>query len=118
MKRRAEFVLGIIAGILGVLAGLFDGVIGGFMNLMPMNSMMGIENYFLEKTGTILVVLSILGIVGAIIASSNNVLAGVFMLIAGFGGFLIAMFLYMLPAILFTVAGLMCLLRTPKYRNK
>ncbi|MGL4762856.1 MAG: DUF4064 domain-containing protein [Sarcina sp.] len=117
MRRRAEFILGIIAGIIGIIVGLFDGIIGGFMNLMPMNNIMGLENYFLEKTGTILVILSILGIVGAILANSNSTLAGVFMLISGLGGFLISMFLYMLPAILFTVAGLMCILRMPKSKK-
>ena len=115
MGRRAEFILGIIAGIIGILSGLFDGVIGGFMEAISVAPVMIISNYFLEKTGTILVILSILGIVGAILANSNSVLAGIFMLVAAFGGFLISMFVYILPAALFTIAGLMCFLRTPKY---
>lgn len=118
MRRRAEFVLGIIAGIIGILSGIFEGLIGGMLGVMSVTPMMGIANYFLEKSGTILVILSVLGIVGAILANSNNVLAGIFMLIAAVGGFLIAMFVYMLPAVLFVIAGLMCLLRTPKYKNE
>ncbi|MGL4449737.1 MAG: DUF4064 domain-containing protein [Sarcina sp.] len=119
MKRRAEFVLGIIAGVLGILGGLFEGVIGEVMNLTTtVLPIMGLENYILEKSGTVLVILSILGIVGAILANSSNILAGIFMLIAAGIGFLISMFIYMIPAIIFAVAGLMCLLRTPKYTNE
>lgn len=115
MRRRVEFILGIIAGIIGILSGIFDGVIGDFMQVVSVTPIMIISNYFLEKTGTILVILSILGIVGAILANSNSILAGIFMLVAAFGGFLISMFVYILPATLFTIAGLMCFLRTPKY---
>lgn len=115
MKRKTEFVLGIIGGIIGILSGIFDGVIGRVMQVVSVTPIMTISNYLLEKSGTILVILSVLGIVGAIIVNSNNILAGIFMLIAGVGGFLIAMFVYMLPAILFTIAGLMCFLRKPQY---
>ncbi|PEY30759.1 hypothetical protein CN354_24205 [Bacillus cereus] len=60
------------------------------------------------------VALSILGIVGSVMVKSKAKVGGAMMTIAAIGGFICISFIYILPAVLLLIGGLMGLLRKEK----
>jgi hypothetical protein len=62
-------------------------------------------------TGIIALVLSILGIVGAVLVKKKAVVGSILMLIAAIGGFICLSWTYIVSAVLFLIAGLLGLFR-------
>jgi Protein of unknown function (DUF4064) len=112
MKRTTEFVLGLIGGVFGILfsfAALFMGVIDSALNASGTSS--------LSALGWSAVAMSTLGIVGSIVVKSKPKLGAAFMLIAAIGGTVSISMFYILPGILFLIAGIMGLVRKDKSKS-
>ncbi|MGZ4032680.1 MAG: DUF4064 domain-containing protein [Tumebacillaceae bacterium] len=106
MKRTAEFVVGLIGGILGILAalsGVFFGAIATALEVDGGNVVSG--------ASWIAVALSVIGIIGAAMVKNKTMLASILMLIAAIGGFICISMLFILPGVLLLIAGIMGLVR-------
>jgi hypothetical protein len=106
LKRTAEFVLGLIGGIFGVLAGLFLVFVGGVASAMEVK-----EGNIVSGVAWISILLSILGIIGSCMVKKKTVLASIFMLIAGIAGFFCTGLFFIVPGALLLIAGIMGLAR-------
>lgn len=109
MKRTGEFVLGLIGGIIGILASLSGTLFGALATSMGVD-----QGGAVSTASWIALVLSVLGLIGACIVKKNSTLASIFMLIAGIGGFICISMLYIVAGILFVIAGVMGLVRRDK----
>lgn len=113
MKRTAEFVLGLIGGIIGIISSviaLFVGGIGSAFGAEGAGTVTGL--------GWAATLLSILAIVGAAIVKGKPKLAGIMLIIAGIGGFISISMFYIIPGILILIAGIMALVRKPSSMDK
>ncbi|HDR4368829.1 DUF4064 domain-containing protein [Bacillus cereus group sp. BfR-BA-01453] len=109
MKRTAEFVLGLIGGIFGILCAfiaLFIGGLGSALEADGANTVIGL--------GWGAVGLSILGIVGSVMVRSKAKAGGIMMTVAAIGGFICISVIYLLPGVLLLIGGLMGIFRKDK----
>ncbi|MEH7541767.1 DUF4064 domain-containing protein [Bacillus thuringiensis] len=109
MKRTAEFVLGLIGGIFGILCAfiaLFIGGLGSALEADGANTVIGL--------GWGAVALSVLGIVGSVMVRSKAKVGGIMMTIAAIGGFICISLIYLLPGVLLLIGGLMGVFRKDK----
>lgn len=106
LKRTAEFVMGLIGGILGILAGFMGVFVGSIATALEVD-----QGGFVSGASWIAILLSVLGIVGAGLVKSKTKAASILMLIAAVGGFFCIGLLYLLPGILLLIAGIMGLAR-------
>ena len=110
-KRTAEFVLGLIGGIVGfggaILALLFGGI-GSAFNADGAS--------MISNLGWSAIIFSIIGIVGAAMVNSKTKLAGWMMIVSAIGGVISISLFYLLPFVLLVLAGLMALLKKDKNR--
>lgn len=106
MKRTAEFVLGLLGGIFGILGSTFALFVGGIG-----------EAFNAEGAGTVsglgwaAVLFSILGIVAAVMVGNRPKASGIMFLVAGIGGIISISAAYILPGILLIIAGILSLVR-------
>lgn len=109
MKRTAEFVLGLIGGIFGILCAfiaLFIGGLGSALEADGANTVIGL--------GWGAVGLSVLGIVGSVMVRSKAKAGGIMMTVAAIGGFICISLIYLLPGVLLLIGGLMGIFRKDK----
>ncbi|HDR6309459.1 TPA: DUF4064 domain-containing protein [Bacillus cereus] len=109
MKRTTEFVLGLIGGIFGILCAFIALFIGGVASAMEAEgagSVIGL--------GWAAVALSVVGIVGSVMVKSKAKVGGAMMTISAIGGFICISFIYILPAVLLLIGGLMGIFRKEK----
>ena len=106
MKRTKEFVLGLIGGIFGIIGSLMAMFIGGAATAFGSS-----HGSTITGSAIIALILSILGIIGSVIATNKTTLAGIFLIAAAIIGFICIFMFYILPGILLLIAGLMCFLR-------
>lgn len=109
MKRTAEFVLGLVGGIFGILCAfiaLFIGGLGSALEADGANTVIGL--------GWGAVALSILGIVGSVMVRSKAKVGGIMMTVAAIGGFICISIIYLLPGVLLLIGGLMGIFRKDK----
>ncbi|PER52391.1 hypothetical protein COL26_04625 [Bacillus thuringiensis] len=109
MKRTAEFVLGLIGGIFGIICAfvaLLIGGIGAAFEADGANTVIGL--------GWGAVALSILGIVGSVMVRSKAKVGGIMMTVAAIGGFICISIIYLLPGVLLLIGGLMGIFRKDK----
>jgi hypothetical protein len=106
MKRTAEFVVGLIGGILGILAGLSGVFFGAVATAFEVDG-----GSMVSGASWIAVALSVLGLIGAAVVKNKTMLGSILMLIAAIGGFICISFLYILPGVLLLIAGIMGLVR-------
>lgn len=109
MKRTAEFVLGLIGGIFGILCAfiaLFIGGLGSALEADGANTVIGL--------GWGAVGLSVLGIVGSVMVRSKAKVGGIMMTVAAIGGFICISLIYLLPGVLLLIGGLMGIFRKDK----
>jgi ribosomal protein S27AE len=105
-ERTAEFILGLIGGIFGILA-------------VPGLLFLGAVSRYFGGPDTILMwavgggILSIIGLIGAAFVKSRPKAAGAIMLISGFLGLFLALGLW-IGALLLIVAGIVALIRKEK----
>jgi hypothetical protein len=105
-KRKTEFVLGLIGGILGffgALFALFFGGLGGAFGMDGASTIVGL--------GWGALAFSILGIVGSVTVMHKQRLGGVFMTVSAVGGLICISFFYSLAFILLIIGGLMGIFR-------
>lgn len=109
MKRTAEFVLGLIGGIFGIICAFIALLIGGMgaaFRAEGANTIIGL--------GWGAVGLSILGIVGSVMVRSKAKVGGIMMTVAAIGGFICISIFYLLPGVLLLIGGLMGIFRKDK----
>ncbi|HFR4156240.1 DUF4064 domain-containing protein [Bacillus cereus] len=109
MKRTAEFVLGLIGGIVGIICAFVALLIGGMgaaFEADGANTVIGL--------GWGAVALSILGIVGSVMVRSKAKVGGIMMTVAAIGGFICISIIYLLPGVLLLIGGLMGIFRKDK----
>ncbi|MCU4770177.1 DUF4064 domain-containing protein [Bacillus toyonensis] len=109
MKRTAEFVLGLIGGIFGIICAFVALLIGGMgaaFEADGANTIIGL--------GWGAVGLSILGIVGSVMVRSKAKVGGIMMTVAAIGGFICISLIYLLPGVLLLIGGLMGIFRKDK----
>ncbi|AEA14268.1 MULTISPECIES: DUF4064 domain-containing protein [Bacillus] len=109
MKRTAEFVLGLIGGIFGIICAFVALLIGGMgaaFEADGANTVIGL--------GWGAVALSILGIVGSVMVRSKAKVGGIMMTVAAIGGFICISIIYLLPGVLLLIGGLMGIFRKDK----
>ncbi|WP_346817212.1 DUF4064 domain-containing protein [Bacillus paramobilis] len=109
MKRTAEFVLGLIGGIFGIICAFIALLIGGMgaaFEAEGANTIIGL--------GWGAVGLSILGIVGSVMVRNKAKVGGIMMTIAAIGGFICISIVYLLPGVLLLIGGLMGIFRKDK----
>ncbi|EJR37250.1 DUF4064 domain-containing protein [Bacillus mycoides] len=109
MKRTAEFVLGLIGGIFGIICAFIALLIGGMgaaFEAEGANTIIGL--------GWGAVGLSILGIVGSVMVRSKAKVGGIMMTVAAIGGFICISIFYLLPGVLLLIGGLMGIFRKDK----
>lgn len=109
MKRTAEFVLGLIGGIFGILCAfiaLFIGGMGAAFEAEGANTIIGL--------GWGAVGLSVLGIVGSVMVRSKAKAGGIMMTVAAIGGFICISIFFLLPGVLLLIGGLMGIFRKDK----
>lgn len=105
-KRTAEFVLGLIGGIFGIISGIMAMAIGGLGTAFEAQGASTVGNL-----GIVAILLSVLGIVGSIVVKSKGKLGGLFMTIAAIGGIICVSALFILPGILLIIPGIMGLVK-------
>lgn len=123
--RKTEFVLTLIAGITGVIAG-FTGIMGGglmtaALSSSELTSEAGIYgsdvDAIVSASGIMVVVASFALIIGvvlfifAFLIKKNAKVFGILTLILGVVGFFLVGLLWIVPGILAIIAGIMCLAR-------
>jgi hypothetical protein len=103
VKRTAEFVLGLIGGLLGLSASLsvifFNEILDILSALSPIDSHFG-------KLGIAAFVFSLLGIAGAAMVYKNGKLGGLIMVISAVGGLVSIFAGYLVPAVLLIIGGI------------
>lgn len=106
MARTAELVLGLLGGIIGLLASgaaLLFGGLGSAFGAEGASQVIG--------QGWLAVLASIVGTIGAALVKSRTKLAGWLMIISGVVGLVAISAFYIISTILLGIAGLMALLR-------
>jgi Na+/H+ antiporter NhaB len=116
VNRTAEFVLGLIGGILGIGVGLFfiiAGLFGSAMETELGGKIEGVE--FVFGVGIILPLLSLLSTVFSVpsLIRKNHMLSGIINLAVGALGFFLATILWIIPGILMIISGGLSM-RSPK----
>lgn len=105
-RRTTEFVLGLIAGILGFFAAVFALAVG------TAGSALGAEGAGdIVGLGWAAMGFSVLGIIGSVVVKRNDKWGGGLLLIAGIGGLISISFFYILSFVLFLIAGLLALFK-------
>ncbi|RDX01254.1 DUF4064 domain-containing protein [Listeria kieliensis] len=123
--RKAEFVLTLIAGITGIIAGLFGILGGGLLGAVSQSPEIAnnaavdtSDMEILAATGGMVVIMALLALVVGILLlifsffiKKNAKLWGILTLILGVIGFFLIGFLWIVPGVLAVIAGIMCLAR-------
>ncbi|WP_109689916.1 DUF4064 domain-containing protein [Tumebacillus permanentifrigoris] len=109
MKRTAEFVIGLIGGIVGILCGFSGVLLGGVAEAMQVDG-----SGTVSAASWVAILFSVLGIVGASIVRKKTGLGSLFMIISAVVGFICISFFYTVPALLLLIAGIMGFARKDK----
>lgn len=123
--RKTEFVLTLIAGITGIIAGLFGILGGGLIGAVSQSSEIAnnaavdtSDMEILAATSGMVVIMALLALVVGILLlifsffiKKNAKLWGILTLILGVVGFFLIGFLWIVPGVLAVIAGIMCLAR-------
>jgi len=107
-ERTAEFILGLVGGILGLVAAPILFLAGGILAAFGLSS--GVTLVGVSVVGGIL---SIIGLIGAAFVKSHPRASGVMMLLSGLLGIFVVLGFW-LGALLLLVAGIIALLRREK----
>jgi hypothetical protein len=97
-----EFILGLLGGIIGFLAGFVAIAVGSLGSAFAVNGASTVVGLGLGA-----IVFSIIGIIGAAIVKSKTKLAGYLMIISAIGGLICISAFYILSFILLIIAGIM-----------
>lgn len=112
-KKKVELVLGLIGGILGIISGIYAMNIGGLASVFHIDRAVTINNF-----GIGAIVLSIIGIIGALVIKNKEKLGGILMVIAALGGIVCITYFYIPSGILLIIPGLMSIFSKDKSKSK
>lgn len=104
MARTAELILGLLGGIIGLVASVAALFIGGMGSVFHAEGASQIVSF-----GWLALLASIVGIVGAVFVKSKTKFAGWLMIISAVVGLISIYLFYIIPTILLGIAGLMAL---------
>jgi len=105
-SRTLELVLGITGGFFGLLGGIAAILIGSFgeaFNIAGYSDIMVL--------GSVALIASITGIIGAVMVRSNPRWAGILMILSGVIGFICIFVFYILGGFFLVLGGVLALLR-------
>jgi len=105
-SRTMELVFGILGGFFGLVGGIGALIIGSFGEAF---NFAGYSDIMIM--GTVAIIVSIAGIIGAILVKKNPKLGGILMILSGIIGFICIFVFYMLGGIFLVLGGLMALVR-------
>lgn len=105
-SRTMELVFGILGGFFGLIGGIAAIVIGSFGEAF---NFAGYSDIMI--LGTVAIVVSITGVVGAVLVKKNPKLGGSIMVLSGIMGFICIFVFYILGGIFMVIGGLMALIR-------
>ncbi len=108
--RIAALVIGIIGGVIGLLAATTAGLIGGAAGALSTDTQTTAQATEIAGRGGLGVLLSILAMVGAAFAMAKPRFAAVVLALTGFGGLLAVGGFYLLAGPLLLVAALLAFL--------
>ncbi|MEN4006411.1 MAG: DUF4064 domain-containing protein [Methanobacteriaceae archaeon] len=103
-SRTLELVFGIIGGIFGLLGGIAAVMIGSFGEAFNASGSSDII-----VLGVVTIIVSIAGIIGAVIVRNNHKLAGVLMILSGIIGFICIFVFYIIGGFFLVLGGIMAL---------
>jgi len=108
--RTGAMILGIIGGVIGLIWGIISWMVGGIVG--GLSELLGLGGGTMALLGFLTFVFAIMGVVGGGIARAKPKVAGILMLIAGFGGFSFFYFslFWLLPGILLIIGGVLAIL--------
>lgn len=112
IKRTAEFVLGLIGGIIGLFSALFAIIFGGIADAFSTSST-GIGNL-----GIAAFLFSIIGIVGAVKVHKKGKLGGLLMILAGISGIIAVFVAYIIPGALLLIGGIISIRKPDQNADK
>ncbi|KNF07838.1 protein of unknown function DUF4064 [Gottschalkia purinilytica] len=102
--KKTVFTLGLIGGIIAIMISLGMFIWGG---IQPSNYEFGRQ---IMTSGAISIIFSVMGLVSSILAEKNNKLFGILLILSAIGGLFTTLFFYVIPAILFIIAGILALI--------
>jgi predicted RNA-binding Zn-ribbon protein involved in translation (DUF1610 family) len=103
-SRTGEMILGIICGLIGIIAGIFAISVGGIAGAFGMQ-----DASLVVGGGFGAILLGIIGIVGGAIANKNNKYAGYLMLISGIFGFIAVSAFWIISGLILIIGGALAL---------
>ncbi|MBC1292093.1 DUF4064 domain-containing protein [Listeria booriae] len=115
MNRTAEFILGLIGGITGVIASctaLISGLVLTGIGAFDADPMFA--NYYglgLLFASIVVFFIAVFGIVAACLLKRNPKVWGILLIIAGGIGFVLIQLLWIVPGVLLIISGIMCVSR-------
>jgi hypothetical protein len=105
-SRTLELVLGIIGGFFGLMGGIGAVLIGSFGSAFNATGYSDIM-----VSGIVAIVVSIMGIIGAVLVRNKPKLGGLLMILSGIIGFICIFVFYVLGGVFLVIGGLLALLR-------
>lgn len=105
-SRTMELFLGIIGGFFGLLGGIAALMIGSFGEAF---NFAGYSDIML--LGTLAIVVSITGIIGAVLVKNKPKLGGILMILSGIIGFISIFVFYIIGGFFLVLAGILALVR-------
>ncbi|MBC1603903.1 DUF4064 domain-containing protein [Paenilisteria rocourtiae] len=121
MNRTAEFVLGLVGGITGVIASITATIFGFFIigvaAIVPEDTFQGLFSVGMMAAGVLVFFMSVFAIVAACLIKANPKLWGIMLIIVGGVGFILIQLLWIVPGVLLLISGIMCVSRKPPYED-
>ncbi|MBC6309480.1 DUF4064 domain-containing protein [Listeria sp. FSL L7-1582] len=120
MNRTAEFVLGLIGGITGVIASGTAMLLGVFMTAASAVTLEDFGSFFglgAIAAGVLVFLMSVFAIVATCLIKTNVKFWGIMLIIIGGVGFILIQFIWVVPGVLLLISGIMCVARKPQYED-
>ena len=105
-SRTMELVFGIIGGFFGLVGGIAAVMVGSF------GQAFNFDGYsVIVISGVVAIIVSITGIIGAILVRNNRKLGGLLMILSGIIGFICIFMFYILGGFFLVLGGVLALVR-------
>ncbi|MBC1934841.1 DUF4064 domain-containing protein [Listeria grandensis] len=120
MSRTAEFVLGLIGGITGIIASATTILVGLAITAASAVTLENIDGFFgigALAVGVLVFLMSVFAIVAACLIKANPKVWGIILIIIGGVGFVLIQLLWIVPGALLLISGIMCVFRKPSYED-
>jgi hypothetical protein len=105
-KLSAEFALGLVGSLLGIMMGIVAILLGGAAAEVE-----GITNSRFVAAAWAATFLSVIAVAATFITRNKPKLGGIFLIISAIGGFIAISTFFVMPAVLLGIAGFMALFK-------